>query len=109
MPFDLIINASFKYSDAVRIARIGRMYKLIKLTRLIRILKVVKNGSSMKKQLESLLKIGAGFERLTFFFLMFVVLCHIVACLWIFLATLTSDNLEGTWMADKCAGLSDFE
>ena len=46
------------------------------------------------------MKIGIGFERLIFFVLMFLILCHIVSCLWVLVATI-GENLEGSWMDIK--------
>ena len=71
-----------------RLARIGKMYKLIKLTRLLRVLKIIKERSKLVKYVQEILKIGAGFERLFFFTLMFFLVCHIVACLWVFVAAI---------------------
>lgn len=82
IPFDEIFKSD-NYGEFVRIARVGRMYKLIKMTRLLRILKIVKESSKMLKYLNDLLKIGLGMERLFFFVIIFVILCHIVTCVWI--------------------------
>ena len=85
----------------VKVARVGRLYKLVKLTRLLRILKIMKDKSRLLKYLNDLLKIGLGFERLFFFLLIFLMLIHIVTCLWIVIATLYSDDeLKDTWMED---------
>jgi len=84
----------------VRVARFGRLYKLVKLTKLLRILKILKDKSKILKQFKEYVKVGAGFERLVFFFMIFFILCHIVACLWIICATLVDDeNFEGTWLS----------
>ena len=83
----------------VRVARFGRLYKLVKLTRLLRILKMVKERSKLMKYFNDLLKLGMGFERLFFFILIFFVLCHITACLWIISASLVNDEgYIGTWL-----------
>ena len=70
----------------VRIARVGRLYKLVKLTRLVRILKIIK--VQQKKMSKKSIKdpnqdVFVGFERLLFFILIFIMMTHIVACLWI--------------------------
>ena len=47
------------------------------------------------------LKIGLGFERLFFFFLMFGILCHIVACIWVIIASINvgdDNSYDGTWL-----------
>ena len=101
VPFDLIFQGTGSgMNDMVKIARIGRMYKLIKLTKLLRILKIVKERSKLLKYVQELLKIGVGFERLFFFILIFILLCHIVSCLWVFTASFSQEeDYEGTWRA----------
>lgn len=81
----------------VRIARIGRMYKLIKLTRLIRILKIFKSKGSLFKKAKGKMNLGEGFERLIFFILMSFMICHIVACMWVF-ATTFADKDHPSWI-----------
>ena len=81
IPFDSIFESG-DYNKLARIIRIGKLYKLIKMTRLVRMLKIVKERNKLVKYLNEILKIGIGFERLLFFILIFLVLCHIVACLW---------------------------
>mmetsp|Transcript_36132 Transcript_36132/g.55486 ORF Transcript_36132/g.55486 Transcript_36132/m.55486 type:complete len:105 (+) Transcript_36132:99-413(+) len=95
-------------NDVVRIARIGRMYKLIKLTRLLRILKIMKERNKLLKYVQDFMKIGIGFERLFFFIFIFLVLCHIVSCLWVFIAKFEIDDsaeeldekYANTWLKD---------
>lgn len=84
-PFDLILSSA-DFNQLVRVARFGRLYKLIKLTRLLRILKVLKEKSNLIKQLNDVLKIGLGFERLFFFLMIFLIMCHLVSCLFIIVA-----------------------
>ena len=96
-----MINAN-DYNQLARVARVGRLYKLVKLTRLFRMLKVVKQKSKLLSYLNEFLKIGFGFERLLFFFILFFLLCHLAACLWIIFATLYNPDgsYDGTWLAD---------
>ena len=79
----------------VRIARIGRMYKLIKLTRLVRIMKIFKSKGSLFKKAKGKLNLGEGFEKLVFFCLMSFMICHIVACMWVFATTFSSEDEHG--------------
>jgi len=83
----------------VRIAKIGRMYKLVKLTKLIRIFKSIKKNAIMKTA-ATFLMIGAGMERMMFFIVTSVMVCHVFACLWIFFASL-SDEGESAWMTKE--------
>ena len=85
LPFDRIMNAS-KTNNLLRFARIGRLYKLVKLTRLLRVLKIIRNKSKLMKMIQDFLKVSIGFERLFFFILLFLILVHIVTCIWVFQA-----------------------
>ena len=83
MPFDKMFRVQ-GYNGLARILRLPKIYKLIKITRLVRMLKIVKERNKLVKYLSEILKIGVGFERLMFFVVLFLIVCHIVACLWIF-------------------------
>lgn len=45
------------------------------------------------------LKIGLGFERLLFFLLIFIVLCHVLTCIWVIAAQFKYDG-DDSWMDD---------
>lgn len=48
------------------------------------------------KKVGTALRISAAFERLSFFFLVLLLLCHFVGCLWIFIARNIEDpQIEG--------------
>ena len=82
-------------NDLVRVARFGRLYKLVKLTKLLRVLKIVKEKSKIVKYIRQFLKIGLGFERLFIFLMSTLMFCHIITCLWVFVAANSSDGEEG--------------
>ncbi|CDW81599.1 cation channel family protein [Stylonychia lemnae] len=84
IPFDYIYSTG-SYNRLARVIRIGKIYKIVKMTRLIRMLKIVKQKSQFVKYLNQFLQIGAGFERLLFLLVIFLVMCHITACIWIFI------------------------
>ena len=84
-------------NEIVRLAKIGRLYKLIKLTKLLRVLKIVKERSKLLKYVRDMVQLGFGFERLAFLTLAFLMVTHIVACLWVFFASF-QDDYEDTWM-----------
>jgi len=96
IPFDLILRTS-NYNSLARIDRIPKLYKLIKMSRLVRMLKIVKDRNKLVKYLNEVLKIGIGFERLLFFLLIFLVLCHVVSCIWIMTANFADMNPD-TWV-----------
>ncbi len=74
--------SSGSFNRLARVARIGKLYKIVKMTRLVRMLKIVKERNKLVKYLNEILKIGIGFERLLFLMLIFLILCHIAACIW---------------------------
>jgi len=88
-------NSSAHLNRMIRVLRIGKMYKLIKLTKLLRILKILKEKSKIAKVVKEYIKIGAGVERLVFGMVIFVVIIHIVSCLWIFLGYF---DFIGSWL-----------
>ena len=96
----MITNITKEYNDMARVTRLSRMYKLMKLTRLFRILKILKQKAQIVKQAQEIFKISVGFERLFYFVISFFLICHIVSCLWILMAQLSSDNDSylSTWM-----------
>ena len=100
IPFDQLFTGSDEYNQLARVARVGRLYKLVKLTRLFRMLKVVKQKNKLLGYINEFLKIGFGFERLLFFLIVFLILCHLASCLWIIMAALYNPDgtYEGTWM-----------
>ena len=84
-------------NEMVRLAKLGRLYKLIKLTKLLRVFKVVKEKTKLLKLVREMVSLGYGFERLTFITLAFLMITHIVSCLWVFSASFSTDY-ENTWM-----------
>ena len=53
------------------------------------------------KYLGEFLKIGLGFERLFFFGIIFIVLCHILTCIWIITPSLIERDADSgfeSWM-----------
>jgi hypothetical protein len=81
----------------VKFARIGRLYKLVKLTRLLKMLRLVKDRSKLLNQVNEYVKVGVGFERLMFFVFLFLMLSHIVSCLWVITADLEDPESTERW------------
>lgn len=97
IPFDDIISAT-TFGNLFRVARVGRLYKLIKLTRLLRLLKVMRDRNRLLKYLSDFFRFGLGFERLFFFILLFLMLVHILACLFIFVAQGDDNSVKDSWV-----------
>ena len=75
------------------------MYKLIKLTRLVRIFKIFKSKGTLFKKAKGKLNIGDNFEKFVFFILMSSLICHIIACMWVFITTFAEED-EASWISD---------
>ena len=63
----------------------------------MRIIKIFKSKGSLFKKAKGTLNLGDGFERLVFFCLMSFMLCHIVACMWVFATTFAEDG-HASWL-----------
>ena len=110
VPFDLILGQG-SGSDAnniVRIAKIGRLYKLIKLTKLLRLIRIIKNQKALMNYIHYIFRVSHGIKRLIFFFLIFMIMCHIGTCLWLMTSEFRSDTeyddnqnkYKNSWLAD---------
>ena len=91
IPISLIMNTG-NYNALARIARLPKLYKLVKVFRLVKVMKVVKERNTLIKYVNELFKLSAGFERLIFFIIIFLVLCHISSCFWIILTKINEDE-----------------
>lgn len=94
IPFRLIVGNISNLNGVVKIARISRIYKLVKLARLLRLFKVIKESSKLGSYMKEYVKMGIGFERLAFFIIIFIILCHIVTCLWILTASFREKKIS---------------
>jgi len=59
--------------------------------------------------MNDILKIGLGFERLFFFLIIFLIMCHIMTCVWLISASFASETNEETSWLDDYAELSSNE
>lgn len=82
----MILSQDAAYNRIVRFARIGKLYKVIRMLRLIRLFKIIKERNSLGKYMTEVLRIGLGFERFIFMLIIYLILQHIIACIWIFTA-----------------------
>ena len=64
---------------------------------MLRIIKIVKERSKLLKYLNEILKISEGFERLFYFLIVLLLMCHIVTCLWIIAVQFTDEEDFNTW------------
>ena len=97
IPFNFF-GITSDYAIMTSIARAGRLFRILKLTRLVRLFQIFKDRNRLMKYISQFFSIGLGFERLFYFILIYIIVCHIVACLQILLASLQSTTYEGTWI-----------
>ena len=110
IPVELILQATGSYSTVIRIGRIPRLYRLIKMTKLVRMIKLLKSRSQMLKYISKIYKVDAAVERLIWFLIIFLLMIHILACIWIFIGEYYMYDTVSNWIM-KCnlQDLSPFE
>ena len=94
-----IFNASGRFSGLTKISKLPKLYRLVKLTKLLRITKMSSKGNLNKvtKFFMEKLKINANVERLFFFVLTFLLMNHLCACFWYFMAKI-EDFSPDSWV-----------
>lgn len=71
LPFNLIFQTS-DFGALARLAKVPRLYRLIRMFRMFRMLKLARHKGDFSKYLGRLATVGVGIERLTMFFVTFV-------------------------------------
>lgn len=109
-PAQVIFQTSKNYSKLIRVGRLPRLYKLIKMAKLIRMFKIIKSRSQILKYIGKIYKVDAAVERLVWFLMTFLLMIHILACIWIFIGIYYIDDTENTWIM-RCGviDLSELE
>ena len=99
LPISYIFNQEGKYSSLTKISKLPKLYRLVKLTKLLRITKMSSKGNLNKvtKFFMEKLKINANVERLFFFVLTFLLMNHLCACFWYFMAKI-EDFSPDSWV-----------
>ena len=99
LPISYIISNNSKYSGLTKISKLPKLYRLVKLTKLLRITKISSKGNLNKvtKFFMEKLKINANVERLFFFILTFLLMNHLCACFWYFMAKI-EDFSPDSWV-----------
>lgn len=68
------------------------------MVRLLKMARLFKDRQKIVQNIDKVLRISAGLERLAFFGLVYIVFCHIITCLWIFIAGF---NDESNWLIEE--------
>ncbi len=99
-PFSYLIDNNLsKFNNFTRVGKLPKLYKLIRLAKLMRMLRMMKR-KSMNKIIQFIvdrLKITGTIQKLLTFILWFVLVNHISACLWYFIAKLQDMN-PSSWV-----------
>lgn len=101
IPIQLIFQTDKNYSKFIRIGRLPRLYRLIKMAKLIRIMKVFKTRSEMLKYISDICRVDSGVERLIWFLMTFMLMIHILACLWIFTGMYYLLDTTSNWITQS--------
>lgn len=56
------------------------------MAKLARMLKIVRNRKKIIRNMNNMMKVSFGVERLLWFTITFVIMMHLIACLWIMVA-----------------------
>jgi hypothetical protein len=88
-----------RFHNLTRIGKIPRLYRLLRLAKLMRTIRMVKHGSFNKftKFVLRKLKVNTNIERVIMFIFGFLLINHISACLWYFVAKL-QDLAPDCWV-----------
>lgn len=83
-------NSLSRFHNLTKIGKIPRLYRLLRLAKLMRTLRMVRQGNFNKftKLVLRKMKVNTNIERVIMFICGFLLINHIFACLWYFVAKL---------------------
>ena len=70
------------FNRVARLSRIGKIYKIIRMAKMVRLFKIAKVRDKLVKNFSEIFKIEQNYERLIFLLLIFLIMIHVIACLW---------------------------
>ena len=74
------------------------------MTRLVKMLRLYRDRKKIVKNIDKVLKISAGVERLYFFVVIFFLFNHIISCLWVFVAQFDENT---SWVISQLLKMKD--
>ena len=74
--------------------------KIFRLIRLLKLVKVAKDRNKMSSILKNSIHLSHTIERLILSVFGFLLLCHVIACLWILQARISESPTETNWIQD---------
>lgn len=81
----MIEDASQKFNSLARISKLPKIYRALKMVKLARMIKF------RDLQYFKIINVNVGSERLFFACLTLLLSCHVVACIWFFVASISED------------------
>lgn len=107
VPFDLFIYGQNNHLYGFN--KISKLYRLVRVTRISRMFKILHAHNHFIRMVTDYIKIGDGARRLLFLALILILLQHVVACLWIFIAYFNWNNRKNWIFAYDFVDLEDWE
>jgi hypothetical protein len=103
LPFEILFNTDSNVNGLVRVARLGKLGKLIKIFRLVRLVKIVKKSGKIFEKFNAKLGLSIYFEKIGRFLIIYLLLCHFIACIWIFTADLSTESTQehSNWITTR--------
>ena len=96
LPYDLLLELFFtEVSKLAYLAKLSRLIKIVRLLRMLKLLKIAKRRETVRSVVLSRSTMSAAVERLILFIVGFLLMCHLIACVWIIQAKLhKSEGLD---------------
>ena len=108
IPFDIILEQSGNLGDMAKFTKVGRLYKMIRMLRMVKMIRLFKDRKKIINNLDSILKVNAGYERIVFFLLGFILFNHTFACIWIMLAAFHEEHNWRTAFQNRFRDIEDY-
>ena len=81
IPFELALT-TISVNRVARFVRVGKISRLIRMARIVRLVKMGRVKTTLLKNIQNIVKINVGVERLAFVLVIFLMLVHIISCIW---------------------------
>lgn len=113
LPISYFSDSNVGLSKLTRVGKIPRLYRLLKLAKLMRMLRVMRGRnrelSNVTKFFLQKLNINSNIEKLLIFIVGFLVINHIIACLWYFVAKMEDFDPDSWTSRHNVYHLSTYE
>ena len=80
VPFDqILMKSNGDFGNMAKFSRVGKLYKMIRMLRMVKMIRILKDRKKITANLDNILKVNSGFDRLLCFFLGFILFNHTFA------------------------------